>query len=119
MADIEAELNTHLMADTNVTALLSDKYYPTHKPQGIKPPYAVYYVISDNSNQCLGGGIYQNETRIQINLYGTSYAEVVNIKNAVKDSVVGFKSSYDINVIDGYDDNTEYFKKILDFKLKN
>lgn len=118
MALIEEDLFLHLTSKSDVTDLIGTKIYPTHKPQSVDLPYAVYHIITDVSKQCLGGGIWENDIRVQIDIYAADYPSVANITEVVKDSLIGFKSSNNISVVSGYDNETEYFKKILDFKLK-
>ena len=52
---IESDLVAHLKADTALTALVSTRIYPMTAPQNVVKPYITYQVISDNSNQCVGG----------------------------------------------------------------
>ena len=116
---IEAEIKSTIGGNANVSSLIGDRLYPTHAPQGVERPYAVYHIIGENPLQCMEGCVYQEDVRVQIDVYSSTYGSVVALKKAVKDSIVGFNASYGINSFDGYDDSTEYFKKIIDFKIKN
>lgn len=114
----ESDLVTHLKANTALTALISGRIYPIAAPQNVAKPYLVYRVISNNSNQCLEGGIYENDVRIQIDIWADTYSNAKVTKEAAVDAILGFKSSYNINVMDDYEQDTLLYRQILDFKLK-
>lgn len=115
---IESDLVTHLKADTALTALVSTRIYPMVAPQNVVKPYIAYQVISDNSNQCVGGTVYQSDVRFQLDCWSTKYSEVKAIKTAVINAITGFKSSSNISVMDDYEDETLLYRQMIDFKLK-
>ena len=115
---IEIDLVAHLKADATLTALIGTRIYPLTAPQNVVKPYITYQVINGNSNQCFSGGIYQEDIRFQIDCWSTSYANVKAISEAVVNSLVGFKKSYNINVMDGYESETLLYRQIIDFNLK-
>lgn len=115
---IETELFTRLKDDVSISALVGTRIYPKVAPQNAQTPYIVYHVINDNSNQCLGGSIYQNDVRFQIDCWSLKYSEVKQIREAVKSSLIGFKSSNNINCMDDYESETKLYREIIDFKLK-
>ena len=116
---IESELRTQILSSSEVTDIIGTELYPSVKPQNVKPPYAIYHIISDNDTQCMSGAITMSKVRVQIDCYSYKYSEVIQLRQAVKDSVIGFKASNSFNSYDGYDDETEFYKKILDFKIRN
>jgi hypothetical protein len=81
-------------------------------------PYITYQVISDNSNQCVGGTVYQSDVRFQLDCWSTKYSDVKAIKTAVINAIVGFKSSSSISVMDDYESETLLYRQMIDFKLK-
>jgi len=115
---IESDLYTRLKDDSGVSALVGTRIYPLMAPQNVINPYITYQVINDNSNQCIGGSVYQNDTRFQIDCWSTKYSEVKAIKEAVLSSLIGFKSSNSINNMDDYESDTKLYRQIIDFKLK-
>jgi hypothetical protein len=115
---IETDLYTHLENDVAVSALVGDKIYPMKAPQNVTSPYITYQVINDNGNQCIGGSIYQNDTRFQIDCWSKTYSEVKAIKEAVISSLIGFKSSYNMSNMDDYEPETKLYRQLIDFKLK-
>jgi len=123
---IETELVAHLKADTAIKALLTYtkdstdyvKIYPLLKPQDVGTPYITYQVINDNSNQCIGGSVYQNDARFQIDCWSKKYSEVKAIKEAVESALIGFKSSNSISNMDDYEPKTKLYRQLIDFKIK-
>lgn len=115
---IEIDLVAHLKADATLTNLVNGRIYPLTALQNVVKPYITYQVISGNSNQCISGGIYQKNIRFQIDCWSLSYSNVKAISEAVIKSLVGFKSSNNINVMDGYESETLLYRQIIDFNLK-
>jgi len=116
---IETELVAKLKSDSGFSALVETRIYPLVAPQTVTTPYITYQVISDISNQCLEGGVYQNSTRIQIDCWSTKYSEVKAIKDAVLSAISGFKASNSINTMDDYESDTKLYRQLIDFKLEN
>lgn len=115
---IESDLVSHLKSDVTLNTLIGGRIYPLVAPQNVIKPYITYQVISDNNKQCLRGGIYKNSVRCQIDCWSTKYSEVKAIKQAVINRLVGFKSSSDINPMDGYESETLLYRQIIDFTIK-
>lgn len=115
---IEIDLVAHLKADATLTTLVSGRIYPLTAPQNVVKPYITYQVINGNNNQCFSGGIYQKDIRFQIDCWSTSYSNVKAISESVVNSLIGFKSSNNINVMDSYESETLLYRQIIDFNLK-
>lgn len=115
---IEADLVAHLKADSAISNLVGARIYPLIAPQNVTDPYITYQVVSDNSNQCMSGESYQNDTRFQLDCWSTKYSEVKAIKEAVLSALIGFKSSNNISNMDDYEPDTKLYKQLIDFKLK-
>ena len=114
----ESEVYQLLKTNTAIKALINERVYPMVAPQNVVKPYITYQVINGNNNQCVSGGIYQKDIRFQIDCWSLKYSEVKAIKEAVVNSLVGFKASNNINVMDGYESETLLYRQIIDFKLK-
>jgi len=115
---IESDLVAHLKNDSGVSALVGTRIYPLMAPQNVINPYITYQVVNDNSNQCMGGEVYQNDTRFQLDVWSTKYSEVKAIKEAVLSALIGFKSSNSISNMDDYEPDTKLYRQLIDFKLK-
>ena len=108
-----------LKNDTGVKALIDGRVYHLVAPQNVQKPYMIYRVITGLKIQCLGGQIFQGDYRMQLDCFGTSYASVKAISQAVESALVGFLSSNNINIMDDFEDETGLFKQIIDFKIKD
>ena len=115
---IKADLYLHLKNDSGVSALVGERIYPMIAPQDVMTPYITYQVVNDNSNQCVGGDVYQNDTRLQVDVWDVKYSKVDEIKEAVISALIGFKSSNSISAMDEYEDETKLYRQLIDFKLK-
>lgn len=115
----EVQVYNLLKNDSGVKALINERVYPLVAPQNVIKPYITYRVINGLKIQCLGGQIFQGDYRMQLDCFGTSYASVKSISQAVKNCLIGFMTSNNINIIDDYDDETRLFRQIIDFKIKN
>lgn len=115
----EMQVYELLKNDTGVKALINARVYPLVAPQNVQKPYITYRVVTGLKIQCLGGQIFQGDYRMQLDCYSTTYSNVKAISQAVKNCLVGFLSSHNINIIDDYDDETQLFKQIIDFKILN
>lgn len=115
----EAEVYSLLKNDAGVNALVSGRVYPLVAPQNVAKPYVTYQVVSGLKFQCMGGQIYQGDFRFQIDVWSTTYSNVKAISEAVKNCLIGFKDSNNINIIDGYENETQLFRQIIDFNLKD
>lgn len=115
---IESDLVAHLKSDVALTNLVSTRIYPLVAPQNVVKPYITYQVINGNNKQCVSGGIFQTDTRFQIDCWSLKYSEVKAIQQAVINSLVGFKNSNSLNTMDDYESETLLYRQIIDFKLK-
>lgn len=115
----EMQVYELLKNDTGVKALINARVYPLVAPQNVTKPYITYRVVTGLKIQCLGGQIFQGDYRMQLDCFGTSYASVKAISQAVKSALVGFLSSHNINIMDDFEDETQLFKQIIDFKILN
>lgn len=115
---IESDLYMHLKNDPTVSALVATRIYPLKAPQDVQKPYLVYNEIAGQQKQCIGGGVYQEDVRFQVDCWSEKYSTIKELKEAVVSALVGFKSSYNLNTSGDYEDETELYREIIDFKLK-
>ena len=121
---LESDLVAHLKADDEIKTIFQNpdrdfRIYPKVAPQNVKSPYIVYHEIVGVNNQCLGGGIYQQVGRFQINIISSKYYETKEIRELVKSCLLDFKSSADISTRDDYDEGSKLFMEIIDFRIKD
>lgn len=115
----ETQVYQLLKNDTTLNGLINGRIYPMTAPQNVVIPYMTYQVVSGLKLQCLGGSIYQGDFRFQINVWGKTYANVKVISQAVKNALIGFLVSHNIDIRDDFDNESQYFGQIIDFKIKN
>lgn len=115
----ESEVYLLLKNTATIKALVNERVYPLVAPQNVVKPYITYRVITGLKLQCLGGQIYQGDYRMQIDCFSPTYSNVKAISEAVKNALVGFMDSMNISIIDDYDDESQLFKQIIDFKIKD
>ena len=115
----EAQVYNLLKNDSGVKALVNERVYPLVAPQNVLKPYITYRVINGLKIQCLGGQIFQGDYRMQLDCYSKTYSNVKAISQAVKSCLIGFMDSHNINIMDDYEDETQLFKQIIDFKIKD
>ena len=115
----EVQVYNLLKNDSGVKALINERVYPLVAPQNVTKPYITYRVINGLKIQCLGGQIYQGDYRMQLDCFALTYSNAKAISKAVKDCLIGFMASNSINIMDDFEDETQLFKQIIDFKIKN
>lgn len=115
---IESDLYNHLKDNADVSALVGSRIYPLKAPQDVQTPYLVYNEINGTKDQCIEGGVFQERVRFQVDCWSTKYSEIKQLKEKVVNALIGFKASSDINTSGDYEDSTELYREIIDFRLK-
>ncbi|MDD5406011.1 MAG: DUF3168 domain-containing protein [Sulfurovaceae bacterium] len=114
---IETELLDHLKRQLPA---LAERIYPQIMPQGCVKPALVYTVVNSSDNQGLEGCVSSENTRVQIDVYASSYLEAKTVKNEVKAALYSFGSiPYAMNSRDGvYEEEVGLFRQIIDFNIR-
>lgn len=86
--DMEAALRARLLAAAPVTALIGQRVYWVDRPQSTALPAIVLQVISDPRPQHLKGFQELRETRVQMDIFDTSYAQVRAVTEAALAAIV-------------------------------
>jgi hypothetical protein len=60
-----------------------DRVYPQIAPDGVDRPYIVYQCVTVNSENVLSGRSGLINTRLQVDIYASTYAQVQQIADAV------------------------------------
>jgi len=114
---IEADLFSYLKA--NVSSV-NGRVYPLLMPQDCPKPALVYTVVNDADNRGVEGCVSSYSTRFQVDVYATSYLEVKTIKDEVKNALYVFSHYPEIlNSRDGFEEDQELFRQIIDFTLRS
>lgn len=80
--DMQGALRARLLAAAPVTALVAQRIYWVDRPQSAALPAIVLQTISDDRPQHLKGFNDLRETRVQMDVLGTTYAQVRAIAEA-------------------------------------
>jgi hypothetical protein len=77
-------LRTYLLADTSITAIVSDKIYGFPAPQDVVFPYLMLSHISDVSIQGANESTLIDNDLWQIDIYGNTYDSVASLELLIK-----------------------------------
>ena len=80
---METALRAKLLAAAPVTNIVGTKVDWTKRPQGNTLPAVVLIMVTDPRPQTMDGFVGFRETRVQIDCYGASRAQVVTLREAV------------------------------------
>jgi len=102
-----------------VTSLktITEYVYPLTMPQDVVFPAMTYQVIYDGTEQSVKGDVCGRDARFQVDIYSKSYSEAKSLKEQVVNKIVDLKGGY-ISAQDLYDQDTELFRQLIDFKIK-
>lgn len=101
-------------------ASVSGRVYPMIMPQDCVKPAIVYSVVNNGDQQNLNDRETYQEIRFQIDIYANSYMEAQTISTEVKSDLYDYEHfPYGLNSRDGFDSDTELFRQIIEFKIRN
>lgn len=113
---IEQEIYEHIRDNV---ASVNGRIYPQIMPQNCEKPAVVYTIVYDGDEQSISGCVPTQETRIQIDIYAGSYLEAISIKDEVKAALYTFAYyPYGLNSMDGFEEDQELSRQIIDFKVR-
>ena len=114
---IEEELFTHLK---DTVTLVSDRVYPMIMPQDCDKPALVYTLVNATDNQAAEGCVSSTSSRMQVDVYDPSYANMKAVTAEVKAALYAFGVyPSDLNSRDGFEEEQELFRQIIDFTLRS
>lgn len=118
----EADLKSHLGADSSITALVSDRISPLLLKDGSSLPAITYQAISGEPQTDLSGGDGDMvRYRMQLNVWADSYlgakalAELVRTR--LKTAATNFKAVPNGSAQDVYEAQTKRFGVYMDFSF--
>lgn len=83
MADFATALRGRIIADADVAALVGTRVYPTIAPQNAALPYVRYQVVSDPRPENLQGYDGARVSRVQIDVFSSSYVAGRDLANKI------------------------------------
>lgn len=92
--------------------------YPVIAPDLVAKPYIVYQRVSVNSENVLSGNSGLVNSRVQIDVYATTFAQVVTIAAQIDALMAGW-SVQNVSVLsqDGYEDAVKLFRITTDYSI--
>lgn len=101
MATIEEMLNSHLLGDTALAALVGNRIFPDSAPQNTAVPFLRYTLI-DRSEVLVKPNVAALRlvnVRIQLDIFAASYASVKAIQRALTSALYGFDAGVDSSLV--------------------
>jgi len=112
-----------LTTSTALTALVSAKIYPEHRPQNDGTPSVVYKRISGHREIALGEGYVGLENpRVEIKVFATAIDARREVSNAVvtaMEAATRFSAISAMSPYDGYNPVVKEYTRVLDFSIWN
>lgn len=121
-------MHTLLSSDTGVMNLVGTNIFPIISPQGTVFPSVTYHTIGTEPMEVIGWQKIADTIHVQIDVFASTYSEVINIKEAIK-SVLDYKQKFSSNGLsfcgitpiedmDGlYDKELNLFHRILKYEF--
>ena len=81
---MEEALRAYLLTQSGVSSVVFDRAYWNVRPQGAALPALVLQVIDRSPAYTMDGNAALAETRVQIDCYGTTYAQAKTLARAVR-----------------------------------
>jgi len=111
---IEESLYQHL----NDIAELNGNIFPNLIQQDVNEDFLIYKIIYDQDVETLGSVIGSN-VRFQLDIYAKTYVQVKFLRDKVKEKLYSFEyKPRNMKVMDGFGDDIEFFRQIIDFNFK-
>lgn len=90
---LEAAIYAHLMADGDVTALISTRLYPLTIPQDIALPAAAYQRVSGPRWEAHTAPVGYASARVQFTCQAESYSAAKGLKEEIRKSLEGYRGT--------------------------
>lgn len=106
MAAIEALLLTKLTGTTGVSTLVGTRVHPNVLPQNVTYP-AIRYLLTDSPAQNVTGKNRFLRARVQLDVYGATYAAAKAVAVAVRSALNRWSAPTDGVILAWIDDETD------------
>lgn len=111
---IQEQLLTLLSGATAAGA----RVYPMTAPDAVASPYITYQRISSNTENVMSGNSGLTNTRMQIDVYATTYAQATSIANQIDTLMAAWAvQNVPISSQDFYEDPVELFRVSSDYSI--
>lgn len=109
---VEIAVYDALTGDAGVAALVSTRVYPQNLPPDVALPAIVYR----NIDSVPSGGLCE-VTRVQLDVYGATYASVKAVRDALKACCDGMQNWVFYGGPDMYQEGQEIFHQSMDVRV--
>jgi hypothetical protein len=123
---IETALFSYVTGDVAVGGLIGARMYPVILPQDPTYPAVRYAVVSAPREHDHDGPNGLVRARVQVDVYGVTYASVKAVKEAIRGRLDGFRgnmagvtvgSAHLLSERDGFEDSAGVFDVSFDFSI--
>ncbi len=83
-------LRDYLIADSGLSALVSERVHPVLLPQNSTLPAVTYQLISQDPLHTLDGPVNLNRPRVQFDVWADTYLEMEAVNDALRNALDGF-----------------------------
>jgi len=121
MSQLEPKIYTLLSGDALISALVSTRIYPVILPQNVTLPAITYSRISGGQINSFSGYSNLENPRIQIDVWGVTYASVqalAALVHTAMDGATTFGALLESDM-DFYEDDTLIYRVSMDFSVWN
>lgn len=119
---IGESLFTVVTGNTAVSSLIGTRFYPAVLPKDATLPAAVYKFVGGNNAPTMDTRGLQR-SRLQIDCFGDTYSDAVNVRKAIVETLGGYSSAEFTSQVlnatgsDGFDQDLLQFVALLDVVL--
>lgn len=114
-------MSMELDIQTLLAPFVSGRCYPLNAPDKVATPYIVFSVISDVTENTLDGDTGMSNARVQIDTYGTGYAQVKALAGkggTIRSAMAGASfSNIHLSSRDLYENDTQLYRTSSDFSI--
>lgn len=96
---------------------VSQRVYPLIMPQDTQKASIVYTIIGDYENASIGGTVCTEDISIQVDAYGKTYAESLQIKEQAIAALRTYFNVSGLMTVEMYEDITLKYRQIISFRL--
>ncbi len=95
-----------------------DRVYPQIAPDNVQRPYIVYQRVTENVENTLAGRTGLTNTRLQVDVYASTYAQAQQIAAAVADLMAGWAlPNVQILARDIYESDVKLHRVMADYSI--
>ena len=95
-----------------------ERVYPQVAPDGVASPFIVYQRVTENVENVLTGRTALINTRLQVDVYATTYAQAQQVATAVADLMAGWAlPNVQILAQDIYESEVKLHRVMTDYSI--